>query len=76
MIKLMVMKIFCMLAALALPLAAGAARPAPENQEPPYSVRMMLSEMRRSPDACWLDGREGQIESVLMHPKRSLRGGF
>ena len=60
MIKLMVMKIFCMLAALALPLAAGAARPAPENQEPPYSVRMMLSEMRRSPDACWLDGREGQ----------------
>ena len=26
----------------------------------PYSVKMMLSEMARNPDATWLDGRQGQ----------------
>ncbi|MDE5731562.1 MAG: hypothetical protein K2H95_00780, partial [Bacteroidales bacterium] len=26
----------------------------------PYSVRMIMSEMRRNPDATWLDGRKGQ----------------
>ena len=28
----------------------------------PYSVRMMLSEMARNPQATWLDGRQGQLK--------------
>ena len=26
----------------------------------PYSVKMILSEMKRCPDATWLDGRKGE----------------
>ena len=28
----------------------------------PYSVKMMLSEMARNPQATWLDGRQGQLK--------------
>ena len=57
------------LAGLLLPFTARAAQ-APDDagqygfirEIEPYSVRMMLSEMARNPQATWLDGREGALK--------------
>ena len=57
------------LAGLLLPFTARATQ-APDDagqygfirEIEPYSVRMMLSEMARNPQATWLDGREGTLK--------------
>ena len=62
----MTMKIrfLCMMAAVALSACPGYAGEVHGfvKDAGPYSVRMMLSEMLRNPDASWLDGRKGQLK--------------
>lgn len=57
-------KLLCLLSAAFLLHGACPAQSANDSAmfSAPYSVRMMFSEMRRNPEASWLDGRKGQLK--------------